>query len=150
MDGRIDIKNFEIDPHRIAFSILNGLTFEELNRSGDGYIDRQDLVIILEENGPIHLTPAFFDELLMAIEREDDDWISINYPIQLTSGWFREHFELKSNYYLLQNLDLPIYIFHGMLDQNVDVRRVNDIYARFKDLGKTNLTVHTFPVMIMV
>jgi len=68
------------------------------------------------------------EDLLNAIERRDDEWIRKNYGavngvgiLPLTSAWFLEHFSLRSNMEVLPGLNLPIYIFHGTLDQNVDV-----------------------------
>ena len=141
--GRISREAFYADLHGVIDSILGGSAFESIDVNNDGYIDEQDMVILIQDVVP-HMTPAFADEMIAAIEREDDDWLAENYPVLLTSAWFREHIALRSNYELLPDLYLPIYIFHGMLDQNVYVRRVYDMYARFAELGQINLTIHTF------
>lgn len=62
----------------------------------------------------------------------------------MTSGWFLQHFGLRSNSEVLLSLDLPIHIFHGTLDQNVDVSEVYTIDNIFRKIGKTNLKIHIF------
>lgn len=64
--------------------------------------------------------------------------------MELTSNWFKAHFQLEPNKSRLLRLILPIYIFHGEDDANVPVEGVYDIEERFRILNKKNLTVYIF------
>ena len=140
--GKISRDAFNADPNNVMESVLQNAPFEEFDKNNDGYIDEEDCITrvtaILGNN---------LNDILSAIERRDDIWIKNNYGgglIPLTSGWFLEYFNLRSNQEVLPGLDLPIYIFHGTLDMNVDVREVYRINERFQELGKTNLTINVF------
>lgn len=140
--GRISKAAYEADPKAAAADILQNLAFEDIDANSDGYITGEDFIAIMED-----MLGYSLDDVLSAIERRDDEWLKANYGeglIPLTSGWFLEHFALRSNMEVLPGLDLPIHIFHGVLDQNVDVNEVYKIDQAFAELGKTNLTVHVF------
>ena len=144
--GRITKEAYQADPDNVIASILGNNTFENLDINNDGYIDEKDMTVLMAKSLGYTL-----DELLAAIERRDDKWLRTHYGlvngqclIPLTSAWFLQHFTLRSNMEVLPELDLPIYIFHGTLDQNVDVREVYKIEEKFKELGKTNLTINIF------
>ena len=141
--GRISREAFEAVPSSERARILGGnVSFEDIDINNDGYITYEDFIDIWVE-----LVGHTVDDILYAIESRDDQWLKTNYGggiLPLTSGWFLQHFGLRSNMEVLPGLDLPIHIFHGALDQNVDVREVYRVYARFQELGKTNLTIHTF------
>jgi len=139
--GRISQEAFNADPHGVVDTVLMGSDFHELDTNGDGYIDILDIQMQLDE---IDRGPEYTQELLFRIEIDDRDWVWANYPVRLSPGWFRYHFALRPNYQVLPELNLPIYIFHGRLDQNAYVGRVYDMYDRFAELGRTNLTVQTF------
>jgi pimeloyl-ACP methyl ester carboxylesterase len=140
--GRISREAFEADPNNIVTSILQGASFDDLDHNNDGYISEEDFAIIWPA-----VVGHTLEDILSAIERRDDDWIKTNYGggfLPLTSGWFLEHFELISNMELLPALDLPIFIFHGTLDQNCDVGRVYDLRDKLADLSRTNITINIF------
>jgi len=144
--GRIDKESYEADPNSVIASILGNAAFNDLDVNNDGYLDEKDFTVIMAES--IGFT---IDDILSAIEKKDDMWLRNNYGlmdgvsyIPLTSAWFLEHFSLRSNMDVLPLLDLPVYIFHGTLDQNVDVRGVFQIYEKFRELEKTNLTINVF------
>ena len=140
--GRISRDTYFTDQNGVIASTLQNAPFEEFDVDGDGYIDENDcktrVTAILKD---------YLNEILAAIERRDDEWLKKNYGggiTLLTSGWFLEHFNLRSNMEVLPELDLPIYIFHGSLDMNIDFREVYKINDKFKEAGKTNLTVNVF------
>ena len=140
--GRISRASFDADPNNVIKSILQNTAFEEFDMNNDGYIDKNDCIIRVTA-----IQEDYLNEMLSAIERRDDIWIRNNYGgslIPLTSGWFLEHFSLRSNQEVLPGLDLPIFIFHGVLDANVDVSEVYRINERFQELGKTNLKINVF------
>jgi len=140
--GRISREAYEADPNNVITSTLQNTSFEETDRNNDGFITEEDFAIIWPD-----IVGHTLDDILTAVEQRDDEWIKTNYGgglIRLTSGWFLEHFSLRSNMEVLPGLDLPIYIFHGMADQNVDVQEVFRIHEHFQKLGKTNLTINVF------
>lgn len=140
--GQISKEAFEADPNNVVVSVLQNTPFGDIDLNNDGYLCEEDFAIMWPD-----LAGFTIDEMLSAIEHRDDEWIRTHYggdSLMLTSGWFLEHFSLRSNMEVLPMLDLPIYIFHGTLDQNVDVREVFRIYDYFQELGKTNLTINIF------
>ena len=140
--GRISKESYEADPNNMIESMLQNTPFEGIDANNDGFITEEDFAAVWKE-----AVGYSAEDVLSAIENRDDEWLRENYGggyIPLTSGWFAQHFRLRSNMEVLPGLDLPIYIFHGTLDQNVDVREVNKIYEKFKEAGKTNLTVNIF------
>jgi len=134
-DGRVSKSEYEADPNNVISIVLNNTSFEYLDANKDGYIDESDRATVLKD---------YRESIFNAIETKDDEWLKANYGVQLTSAWFLEHFNLKSNMELLPTLNLPIYIFHGTLDQNCNVNGVYEIRDRFNELNKRNLTVNIF------
>ena len=144
--GRVSREAYEADPNHVIASMLGNAKFEDIDTNNDGYIDEQDMAVILAAAVGYTL-----EDVLSAVERRDDEWLRKNYGVvngvnflPLTTAWFLEHFSLRSNMEVLPGLDLPIYIFHGVLDQNVDVREVYKINEKFLELGKTNVTINIF------
>lgn len=140
--GHIYKQAYEEDPNSVIADILQNITFEELDINKDGYLSEEDFIDRYAD-----VVGYSLNDILSVIERSDDEWIIKNYGsglISLTSAWFLQHFSLRSNMEVLPELDLPIYIFHGTADQNVDVREVYKIKEKFDSLGKTNLTINVF------
>ena len=137
-DGKISKEEYMQDPYNMAKTVLNNTSFEQIDVNKDGVIDKEDFAIILKER---------LEGILSAIEKKDDKWLLENYSIPLTTEWFRQYFEIKSNFETLQKLNLSIAIFHGEFDQNVDVKGVYAINEKFIELGKTNLSVKVYSEM---
>lgn len=140
--GRITKEAYEADPKNVISSILQNVSFENIDHNNDGYISEDDFVIVWKD-----LMGYTLEEILNAIEQRDDEWLKNNYGgglIPLTSGWFLEHFSLKSNMEVMPTLDLPIYIFQGELDQNCGTDGVYAVRDKFAELNKNNLTIHIF------
>ncbi|MEG0570426.1 MAG: alpha/beta fold hydrolase [Oscillospiraceae bacterium] len=141
-NGRISKEAYNADPYNVVATILQNATFENLDTNEDGYITEEDFA------DTYHLAVGYsLNDVLSAIERKDDEWLKTNYGggiIPLTSGWFLQHFSLRSNMEVLPTLNLPIHIFHGTMDQCVDVREVYKIDQIFKKSGKTNLKINVF------
>ena len=136
--GRISREAYESDPNNIVGSVLQGAAFGQIDVNGDGYIDEQDFYILMTDTR---------EAILSAIERRDDEWLKNNYGgglIPLTSGWFLEHFELRSNMELLPALDLPVFIFHGNLDQHCCAHRLSALKDKLAELNKTNIQINIF------
>lgn len=134
-DGKISKEEYIKDPYGMAKTALHNTPFEQIDVNRDGFIDKKDCAMILKER---------LEGILLAIEKKDDKWFLENYPIPLTTEWFRQYFEIESNFETLQKLDLPIAIFHGEFDQNVDVEGVYATNEKFMKLGKTNLSVKVY------
>ena len=140
--GRISKAAYEEDPNKVIESILQGEAFEGIDSNNDGFISEEDFAVIWKD-----IVGYSLGEVLSAVENRDDKWLRENYGggyLPLTSGWFAQHFSLRSSMEVLPGLDLPIYIFHGTLDQNADVREVYKVNDKFREAGKTNLTINIF------
>lgn len=116
---------------------LKGKTFDDLDADGDGKLTEPDLAAFFR-------TEEHLNDMLKAIDAGDDDWLRENHGIALTSGWFRAHAQLEPNKVVLPRLTIPIHIFSGEYDAMTPQFFVRDIEKRFRDAGKTNLTVHYF------
>ncbi len=121
---------------------LGDNAFEVCDTNHDGYIDEEEIIALGKS-----LIGFDSNDFIAAAENGDDEWLLNNGINPFTSGWFLQHASLRNNMEVLPELDLPIYIFHGTLDMNVDVQGVYDINARFQDLGKTNLKINIFKGM---
>ena len=132
-DNKISKEEYGADPNKVIKTILQNATFEQIDMNKDGYIDEQDFYIIMKDTR---------EAIFRAIENKDNLWLRNNYGgglIPLNSEWFLEHFELKSNMELLPVLDLPIFIFHGTLDQSCDVYKIYELRDKITELNKDNI-----------
>ena len=119
-----------------------GDTFEDLDMNHDGFITAEDFLILFRITGmPPHMYNP--DITIDAVTRGDDEWLMENFFA--TSGWFLEHFTLRSTMEVLLELDLPIYIFHGTWDLNTYVGDVIQLYEQLIEMGKENIIVNIFP-----
>ncbi len=132
-DRLVSQKEFMEDRYKIA--AMFGISFNDLDLDNTGYLDERDFAILLKPGR---------DALFAAIERHDDTWLAENYGIPLTSAWFDDYATLAPNSETLPQVDIPIYIFHGVNDANVPVEQVYAIAETFKEAGKTNLSVDVF------
>lgn len=138
--GYITREDLEEDRYRVRDQLCTDFaekSFEELDADGDGKITAPDCAAAFGEQ-------AFLQKLMKAIRRKDDRWLKKTMGVRMTSGWLREHAELAPNKEVLPQLDIPIHIFSGDFDTNTPVQYTRDIEARFRELGKTNLTAHYF------
>ena len=94
--------------------LFQNMDFESLDKDQDGFITTGDIGTMRRN---LH------EGLLKAIQDDDNVWIRNNY-MELTSNWFKTHFQLEPNKSRLLRLNLPIYIFHGTCDANVPVEGV--------------------------
>lgn len=134
-DGRVSKEEYTADPDGMVSKVLQNIDFEQIDINADGFIDEKDMDLLLTEHR---------ESIFAAIDRNDDIWLKENYPVPLTSKWFKEHFELKANMEVLPTLELPIHIFHGDIDQSCNVKGAYDVREKFHELKKTNLSVHIF------
>ena len=133
--GYITETDLKEDRYHVRNAIFGDKPFSEFDRDGDGKITVVD-------TAPIS-TPHL-QNILRAIDENDDEWLKNNHGVRLTTGWFKEHFALKPTKEILPRLDLPIHIFSGEYDAMTPLWQAQEIDAEFKKLGKTNLTLHTF------
>lgn len=133
--GCITKEDFEADKYEVRKQLFGNAAFEDLDVNHDGKITVEDAGV----RSLPHL-----NNMLKAIETNDDEWLKKNHGVRLTSGWFKEHFNLKPNKEVLPLLDLPIFIFQGEYDAMCTKKYAEDIDQKFKEMNKTNLTVNIF------
>lgn len=136
-DGAVSRAEYEADPYGVRGALgLDQTAFPDLDVDGDGKLTAADFSRLLAPTQ---------QALYAAIARGDDAWLAQNYPVRLTTAWFRAHDAFPPNRDMLTTLDIPITIFQGEADANVPVQDTREIQAQFAACGKTNLTVHTYP-----
>ena len=136
-DGAVSRAEYEADPYGVRGALgLDQTAFPDLDVDGDGKLTAADFSRLLAPT---------WQTLYAAIDRGDDAWLAQNYPVRLTTAWFRAHDAFPPNRDMLATLDIPITIFQGEADANVPVQDTREIQAQFAACGKTNLTVHTYP-----
>lgn len=133
-DGRISESEYAGDPYGVS-QALGGAAFAELDVTGDGYLDREDLSVLLKDTR---------EAVFKAFDGGDDQWLNENYGVRLTSAWFTDYRRLAPNKETLLKLDLPIHIFQGGLDANTPVEDTYAIEESFRAAGKENLKIHVF------
>jgi predicted esterase len=121
-------------PTRIRTSLFGNAKFEQIDVNKDGNINSEDFKLINSNR---------YQQMLSAIEKNDDDWIWKNY-FRISSAWLKEHFKLEPNKTRLLRLKVPIYIFQGADDANTPVTGVYEIKNDFTSHKKTNLTTFIF------
>ena len=136
-DGAVSRAEYEADPYGVRGALgLDQTAFPDLDVDGDGKLTAADFSLLLAPTR---------QALYAAIARGDDAWLAQNYPVRLTTAWFRAHDAFPPNRDMLTTLDIPITIFQGEADANVPIQDTREIQAQFAACGKTNLTVHTYP-----
>lgn len=133
--GYISKSDFEEDRNKVRTDRFPNITFEQLDNDGDGRLTEVDFGVHTKD----HL-----DNMIRAIETNDDEWLKSNRGVRLTSKWFKEHSKLKPNKNNLSKIDLPIHIFSGEYDAMTPVSFSLEIRKQFDELGKTNLETHIF------
>jgi pimeloyl-ACP methyl ester carboxylesterase len=133
--GYITEEDYITDRNSVRQAMFGDTPFSSLDLDGDGKITTADT---------LPLAKPHLDNMLKAIEENDDEWLKNNHGIRLTSGWFKDHASLSPNSRVLPELDLPIHIFAGEYDFMTPIWQAQDIYNEFIRLGKTNLSLYTF------
>lgn len=136
-DGSISEKEFQSKskvPTHWREKILQGAAFDVLDKNKDASLTSEDFRLSAEPT---------YKAILAKIEEGDEDWIWKNY-FRVSIPWLQEHFKLEPNKERLLRLDMPIFVFHGDQDANVDVAGVYDLKERFKKAGKKNLRTYVF------
>ena len=136
-DGKISQDEYESEEAGVARYRQAGLQnspFALLDANKDGFLTAEDFAM---RSKPRH------DYLLKSIAEGNENWIWKFY-FRVSIPWLRDHFSIEPNKTRLTRLDLPIYIFHGTNDANVEVEGVHDLQRRFESLGKTNLNAFIF------
>ncbi len=128
------VENLSLSTSVLVNELLS-LTFDGLDTNENGFVEKPEMAALVSNRYSV-------DALLEAVEARDDEYTFSS--TRVTSGWLAQHFSLRDNMDILPGLDIPIYIFHGSVDMNVDVQGVYDIEEKFKELGKTNLEVNVF------
>ncbi|MEM9644616.1 MAG: prolyl oligopeptidase family serine peptidase, partial [Planctomycetota bacterium] len=114
--------------------MLQGVEFDVLDKNKDASLTSEDFRLSVQ---PV------YKAVLAKIEEGDEDWIWKNY-FRVSIPWLKEHFKLEANKDRLLRLDMPVFVFHGERDANVDVQGVYDLKRRFEKAGKPNLRTYVF------
>lgn len=113
-DGTVSRAEYEADPYGVRSALgLAQTAFSDIDVDGDGKLTAADFS---------HLLAPTRQALYAAIDRGDDTWLAQNYPVRLTTAWFRAHDAFPPNRDMLTTLDIPITIFQGEADANVPVQ----------------------------
>jgi hypothetical protein len=110
-------------------------TFDDLDVNQDAVLTADDFQLILKPR---------LQQILSAVERQDDDWIWTNF-FRVGARWIQQHRKVEPNRTRIPRLDLPVFLFHGTDDANCPVQGVIDIGNRARERGRTNLRTFIVP-----
>ncbi len=108
--------------------------FAAIDADGNGSVDADEMARVVRPR---------LDALLQAVENRNDDliWQAV---VNLSSAYLLDGWDGPPNYQRLLEVDVPIAIFHGSLDNTTRVEGVHETEAAFRAAGKTNLEVHVY------
>ncbi len=133
-DGRITRTEYESGDPR-ARARVGGKTFDDLDVNQDAVLTADDFRLILKPR---------LQQVLSAVERQDDDWIWTNF-FRVGARWIQQHREVEPNRARIPRLDLPVFLFQGTDDASCPVQGVIDIGSRARELGRTSLRTFIIP-----
>ncbi len=160
-----DVYSIILWQHSGKSSMINMCRFFDINRDGiiqkDEYVNgdprararvgnlqftRLDInndTVLTADDYRLMLKPRL-DDILSAIERNDDAWIWNSF-FRVGSEWIIDHRRLEPNRTRLLKLELPVYIFHGEEDANCPVSGILEIQEEAIRHKKSNLHFYIFP-----
>ncbi|MEX2242986.1 MAG: prolyl oligopeptidase family serine peptidase [Fimbriimonadaceae bacterium] len=134
-DGTISKAEFEADPAKYRANTLGGAEFSVFDKDGDGRFTSDEMR---------SLTKPYTD----AIDQENfavlDAWAASAAAVATPKGWFKDHFAHKPIWSFLQELDVPVGLFHGDLDTSVPIEGLKLMESKAKAAGKTKMEFHYF------
>ncbi len=132
-DGTLSREEYD-EAVAVSESLAGVLPFAPLDADQNGQLTAEDLERI---NRPR------LEMLLKAVEDRNDDvlWTQL---MNLSSGYLLEWWDAEPNWKNLQPLDIPLHIFHGMLDGTCRVEGVHEAEQALRDAGRSNLSVHIY------
>jgi len=133
-DGRIIRAEYESGDPRARARVGNK-TFDDLDRNRDTVLTTDDFRLALQPR---------LEQILSAVERQDDDWIWTNF-FRVGARWFQQHQKVEPNRTRIPRLDLPVFLFHGTDDANCPVQGVIDIGTSARQRGRTNVRTFIVP-----
>ena len=133
-DGHITRTEYESGDPRARARVGNK-TFDDLDVNQDAVLTADDFRLILKPR---------LQQILSAVERQDDDWIWTNF-FRVGARWISQHREVEPNRTRIPRLDLPVFLFHGTDDANCPVQGVIDIGNRARERGRTNIRTFIVP-----
>lgn len=116
-------------------ALAQGLPFAAVDANGDEALTEDELAQLIEPR---------LDAILKAVEDRDDEFLAKNL-LNLSSAYLLDWWTAEPNCSHLLELDIPLAIFHGALDNTCRVEGVRETEEAFRKAGKTNLTVHVYP-----
>jgi hypothetical protein len=133
-DGHITRGEYESGDPRARARVGNK-AFDDLDVNRDAVLTADDFRLILKPR---------LEQILAAVERQDDDWIWTNF-FRVGSGWIQQHQKIEPNRTRILRLDLPVFLFHGTDDANCPVQGVIDIGNTARERGRTSLRTFIVP-----
>lgn len=120
------------DPRAVAR--VGGKIFQELDLNGDSVLTSEDFDEIIK---------PYLQELIKAIEVNDNEWIWNNY-FRVSAEWIREHSNIEPNKTRILKLEIPVYLFHGSNDANCSVEKIIQLQKKAQQLDKKNIHFYIF------
>jgi pimeloyl-ACP methyl ester carboxylesterase len=137
-DGRISKAEFEADPKKYRERVFAGAPFEPFDRNADGFFTADEMKL---------LTARYLE----AIDSDDfdvlDRWARTAAGVSTPDGWFKDHFAHPAIWTFLERLEMPVGLFHGVMDASAPVAGVRELEDRAKRAGKSNLEFHYFETL---
>jgi dienelactone hydrolase len=135
-DGKISKKEFEADPKGFAKTSLQGAKFEQLDGDKDGFFTVKDLTT---------LTKVYLDACDNNKFEVLDAWAKVGAAVAVPKDWFKDHFAHKTTWDFLSQVDIPVGLFQGGMDNCVPIAGVKAMEQKAKKAGKTKMEFYYFP-----
>lgn len=133
-DGIIERSEYDGGDPR-ARARVGGHAFEQLDMNRDSVLTADDFRILLKPR---------LEEILSAIERDDDEWIWTSF-FRVGTRWIKEHRALEPNRTRILRLDIPVFLFHGENDANTPVEGILEMQREARLRNRNNIRFFIFP-----
>ena len=111
--------------------------------TSDDLLDVNRDAVLTADDFRLILKPRL-QQILSAVERQDDDWIWTN-VFRVGARWIQQHQKVEPNRTRTPRLDLFLFLFHGTDDANCPVQGGIDIGNTARERGRTSLRTFIVP-----
>jgi pimeloyl-ACP methyl ester carboxylesterase len=133
--GSISAEEYEADPRQLRARGMQGVTFAQLDTDGDGSVTQADWK---------QLRKPVLDGVAAKNIEVVSSFLSATAVVSLPEGWLQDHFAHPPMWTFLEQLDIPIGLFHGGVDANTPIAGVRSLEERSKQAGKSKMEFHYF------
>lgn len=134
-DGKISEAEFEADPKKYREKVFRNAPFTTFDKDKDGEFTSADMQ---------QLTKMYLD----AIDNENfallNMWAKTAAGVATPDNWFQDHFEHPVIWTFLEQLDIPVGLFHGARDSNTPIGAVRELEKQSLAAGKTKMEYFYF------